>query len=390
MCSCPDRATILHADLDSFYASVEQRDDPSLRGRPVAVGGGVVLAASYEAKRFGVRTAMSESRRASAVPRPDRRPAAVRGVLAGEQGGLRDLRRHHTARRGDLDRRSVPRRRRAPQAVGYAGRDRGATCAPCARRGRAADHGRRGAHEVPRQGRERRRQARRAARRRSGPRARVPPPAAGREAVGRRPGHRGSSTPAVSTRSARSPRWTRRRSPRSSGAPRAANCRRCRTTSTPAESRPASVAARSGRSRRSGRQRGTRRDRGDPARIVDRVTRRMRRADRAGRTVTLRFRFDDFTRATRSPSLPQPTSATAPLLATATAVLDASWPLIDERGGLTLIGLSVGNLVDERDGGGCRWCCRSSDRSPRCSTPHSTPFVTDSAPQPHPGGHGRE
>src|SRR3954453_18669983 len=55
-------ATILHADLDSFFASVEQRDAPRLRGKPVAVGGGVVLAASYEAKAFGVEGAMGGAR----------------------------------------------------------------------------------------------------------------------------------------------------------------------------------------------------------------------------------------------------------------------------------------------------------------------------------------
>ena len=65
----PAEPTILHADLDAFYASVEQRDDPTLRGRPVIVGAGVVLAASYEAKACGVRTAMGGAQARRAWPR---------------------------------------------------------------------------------------------------------------------------------------------------------------------------------------------------------------------------------------------------------------------------------------------------------------------------------
>src|SRR6201998_1350924 len=61
-------ATILHADLDAFYAAVEQLLDPSLRGKPIAVGGGVVLAASYEAKSFGVGSGMSGRRARELCP----------------------------------------------------------------------------------------------------------------------------------------------------------------------------------------------------------------------------------------------------------------------------------------------------------------------------------
>src|ERR1700712_2984164 len=63
-----DEPGILHADLDAFFASVEQRDDPALRGRPVIVGAGVVLAASYEARACGVRSAMGGAKARGLCP----------------------------------------------------------------------------------------------------------------------------------------------------------------------------------------------------------------------------------------------------------------------------------------------------------------------------------
>ena len=81
-------ATVLHADLDAFYASVEQRDAPALRGRPVIVGGGVVLAASYEAKARGVRTAMGGRQALELCP--DIVPLALDGGDPGKYGVVVD------------------------------------------------------------------------------------------------------------------------------------------------------------------------------------------------------------------------------------------------------------------------------------------------------------
>jgi DNA polymerase-4 len=81
--------------------------------------------------------------------------------------------------------------------------------------------------------------------------------------------------------------------------------------------------------------------------LVDRVTRRMRTAGRVGRTVVLRLRFDDFSRATRSHTLPYPTASTQAILATARGLLATAMPMIEQRG-ITLVGIAVGNLEDGR------------------------------------------
>ena len=82
--------------------------------------------------------------------------------------------------------------------------------------------------------------------------------------------------------------------------------------------------------------------------LVDRVMRRLRKAGRTGRTVTLRLRFDDFTRATRGHTLDQATAHTPTILAIGRGLLATAWPTIERRG-ITLIGISVANLDD--DGG---------------------------------------
>ncbi|HEY0951615.1 MAG TPA: DNA polymerase IV, partial [Nocardioides sp.] len=81
--------------------------------------------------------------------------------------------------------------------------------------------------------------------------------------------------------------------------------------------------------------------------LVDRVARRLRAGERIGQTFTLRLRFDDFTRATRSATLAHSTATTATWLETGRRLLAASWPLIEERG-CTLLGVTISGLVDGR------------------------------------------
>ena len=339
-----DGATILHADADSFYASVEQRDDPSLRGRPVIVGGGVVLAASYEAKAFGVYTPMGETQarrlcpQAIVVrPRMEAYSAAstamfevfrdttplVEGLSIDEAfldvGGLRRIAGTPTQIAERL-RAAVRERVGIPVTVGVA---RTKFLAKVASAVAKPD----GLLVVPV----------------DGELAFLHPlPVERLWGVGvvtaRKLHERSLRTVADVARLDEAE--LERILGRASG-------RHLHALAHNRDPRPVEV----GRRRRSiGTQRALgRRPRSpelletDLLALVDRLARRMRGAHRVCRTVILRLRFDDFARATRSHTLPEATGETATLLDVARILLTEALPLIRERG-ITLLGLTFTNL----------------------------------------------
>lgn len=338
-------ATILHADLDAFYASVEQRDDPALRGRPVIVGTGVVLAASYEAKACGVRTAMSGGQarrlcpRAVVVrPRMSAYSAASKAVFAVFRAttplveGLSIDEAFLDAdglRRAPVDvavrlRREIAEEVGLPITVGVA---RTKFLAKVASGVAKPD----GLLVVPPDGELeflRPLPVRRlwgvgpatAAKLAGFGVATVGDVAAMPESTLVSMLGPGAGRHLYALAHNRDPRPVRagvRR--RSMGAQRALG-RRPR----PAAELDAMLVG-----------------------LVDRLGGRLRKARRVCRTVTLRLRFGDYARATRSHTLPQATAETPVLLAAARGLLAAAMPLVDERG-LTLIGLSLGNLHDDR------------------------------------------
>jgi DNA polymerase-4 len=340
-------ATILHADLDAFFASVEQRDHPSLRGRPVIVGGGVVLAASYEAKAYGVRTAMGgrQARRLCphAIVVPPRMSAyseaskAVFEVFEDTTPLVEGL----SIDEAFLDVRGLERLAGAPieiairlrasvlERVGLAitvGIARTKFLAKVASAVAKPD----GLLVVP-------------------PDDELgflhPLPVERLWGVGRVTAEklhdRGLRT--VGQVASLDEALLVSMLGRASG-------RHLHALSHNRDPRPVrrGVRRRSIGSQRALGRRSRSLEEVDTilVAIVDRLGRRLRKARRACRTVVLRLRFSDFSRATRSHSLPQATTETRAILDVARGLLVAVTPLIESEG-LTLVGLSLSNLVDE-------------------------------------------
>ena len=343
----PDEAAILHADLDSFYASVEQRDDRRLRGRPVIVGGGVVLAASYEAKAYGVRTAMggAQARRLCphAVVVPPRMSAyseaskaafevfretapRVEGLSIDEAFlDVHGMRRIAGAPRDIAARlrREVREHVGLPITVGVA---RTKFLAKVASAVAKPD----GLLVVPTEGE--------LAFLHPLPVERLwgvgPVTAANLRDVG---------LTTVGEVAQLAEATLVAMLGRASG-------RHLHALAHNRDPRPVHV----GRRRRSmGSQRALgRRPRSAEdldailVGLVDRLGRRLRAARRVCRTVVLRLRFGDFSRATRSHTLPEATSHTTPILATARGLLAAAMPAIEHQG-ITLVGVSLGSLEND-------------------------------------------
>jgi len=337
-------ATILHADLDAFYASVEQRDDPRLRGRPVIVGGGVVLAASYEAKRLGVRTAMGGKQARMVCPQAivvhprfsayteaskavfeifrDTTPL-VEGLSIDEAfldvGGLlrisgtppeiaARLRRRVLAEVGLPITVGVARTKFLAKVASGVGKPDGLLVVP-------PDCELEFLHALP-----------------------VTRLWGVGEVTAEKLEKRGLTTVGDVARLA--PAALIAMLGKASG-------RHLHALAHNRDPRPVQVGKRRGSI---GSQHALGRSRKTPEEIdavvigiVDRVTRRMRTADRVGRTVVLRLRYDDFRRATRSHTLQEPTAQTQVVLATVRALVERELPDIARRG-LTLVGVSVANL----------------------------------------------
>jgi DNA polymerase-4 len=340
-------ATILHADLDAFYASVEQRDDPGLRGRPVIVGGGVVLAASYEAKARGVRTAMGGAQARRLCPDAVVVPARFSAYVEASRAVFAIF--EHTTPvveglsidEAFLDVRGLRRISGAPieiakrlrhevlEQVGLritVGVARTKFLAKVASGVAKPD----GLLLVP-------------------PRAELaflhPLPVERLWGVGpvtsARLRERGIATVGQVARIPESVLVAM--------LGRAAG-RQLHALAHNRDPRRVRVGV---RRRSMGAQhalgRGPRSPEALDAVLVglaDRLTRRLRAARRVCRTVLLRLRFDDFARATRSHTLAEATASTAIVLATVRALLAAAMPTIERRG-VTLLGIAVGNLIDD-------------------------------------------
>ena len=341
-------AAILHADLDAFFAAVEQRDRPDLRGRPVIVGSWVVLAASYEAKARGVRTAMSVGRARRLCPGA----VVVEPRMAAYSEASKDVYRvfEDTSPRVEglsideafLDVRGVRRLTGPPQAV-----------AALLRREVRARVGLPITVGVAR--------TKFLAKVASGVAKPdgllvVPPE---RELAFLHPleVERLWGVGPVTARRLHALGVTTVGQVAELGEEvlvsllgRAAG-RQLYALARNRDPRPVRVRRRCASI---GAQRALGRSRTSPqeidaslAGLVDRVARRMRVAGRTGRTVVLRLRFDDFTRATRSHTLPYPTASTRAILETARGLLALALPVIERRG-ITLVGVAVGNLGEGR------------------------------------------